>query len=573
MPRRSALAAVVLLPFLAASCVQLPASGPVIGVGSQGDTDVRPPSDIDPEPPQPGESRLDVVDGFLDAMTAWPITTTVAKEYLTSDAAKEWNPVAATVVYANFDPPTDDGSQVTVRLSGAARLDPSGAWEGQVPASRSAVSFDVEVQDGEYRIANPPDQMIVPATWFQQRFGEVELYYFDPGAKYLVPEPVFAPIGDQLPTALVSALLAGPPRDLDGVVRTFVPAGLSLSLSVPVTDGVAQVDLVGGHIQPSAQEADLLLAQVAATLRQDATLTGFRLRINGQPVGGADRVHPVDLGAVRMATAQSSHTLYGVLRNRLVSGDPSRFLPVPGPFGAGEEVLDSVAMAPDGRNAVAVTAGGTAAVEAPATAVTHPSVRVLLTGATALVRPTVDLAGRVWLLDRGPRGARVHCWQDGRTTEVTMPGVSGRDARRLLVSRDGTRLIAVVHRPDGDRILGARVATTPDGQVRRLVDPFHVPLGPGRGISDVAWAAPTLLAVLSPTRPGSLYQVDVVPADGSTIGADSVSTVISGHVTGLAGTPDPDQPTYAVLNGVLVDVRTRVSTPLPSRPTDLGYPG
>ncbi|GAB3852297.1 LpqB family beta-propeller domain-containing protein [Nocardioides maradonensis] len=571
--RRSLAATVLLLPVLVAGCVQLPDTGPVVSVASRGADTTRPPSDIDAEPPQPGESRLDVVNGFLEAMTAWPITTRVAKEYLTSDAAREWNPVASMVVYATYDPPTDDGHRVSLRLRGAARLDSAGAWRGAVPAAHRTISFDVVREDGEYRIADPPDQMLVPTTWFQQRFSEVALSYFDPAARYLVPEPVFAPRGDQLPTALMTALLAGPPNGLAGVVRTFLPAGLSLSLSVPVTNGVAQVDLAGGRTQPSAEEARLILAQVAATLRQDADLTGFRLRLNGQPVGGSDRVHPVDLDAGMMAMAQTPSILYGVARGRLVGGDPSRLLPVPGPLGDGSYPIDSFAMVPDGRNAVAVTDGGTTAIEAPTTSLLHPRVRILLSGASSLARPTVDLAGRVWLVDRRSRGAVVRCWQDGHLTTLVLPGATGQEVRRLLVSRDGTRLVAVVHRPSGDRIVGARVATAPDGRVRRLVAPFQVPIGPGRGVDDIAWASPTLLAVLSPTRPGSLYQVDIVPADGSTIGAGSVSTVIGGHVTALAGSPDPDQSTYAVLDGALVDVRTRVSTPVAARLGQLTYPG
>ena len=268
VPRRLAGLAVVLLLLAYAGCAQLPHSGPVVVGSSHGATETRLPSDIDPEPPQHGESRLDVVDGFLEAMTAWPITTSVAKQYLTDDAAREWNPEAATMVYANFAPPTDDDKGVTVRLSGAARLDSAGAWRGQVPADGQTLRFTVVRQHGEYRIANPPDAMVVPTTWFQQRFGQVALYYFDSASKYLVPEPVFVPLGDQLPTALVEALLAGPPEGLRGVVRTFLPAGLSIGLSVPVSGtGVADINLVGEQTQPSSEEAELLVAQLAATLR------------------------------------------------------------------------------------------------------------------------------------------------------------------------------------------------------------------------------------------------------------------------------------------------------------------
>jgi hypothetical protein len=573
--RRWAVVAVVLLPVAVSGCVRLPDSGPIINTGSHGATDQRPPSYIDPEPPQPGESRLDVVNGFLEAMTAWPISTTVAKEFLTPDAAQSWNPNAAMVVYTNFAPPTDDGGGVRVRMSGAARLDSSGAWSGEVPTAHRTLRFQVVRQHGQYRIANPPDQMVVPGTWFQQRFGEVALYYFDTSAKYLVPEPIFVPLGDQLPTALVSSLVSGPPRNLAGVVRTFLPTGVSISLSVPVTDGIAHIDLVGGRTRPSAQEADLLLAQLAATLRQDAALVGFRVTLNGGPLvaGGSDRVYPVDLDARLMPIAQTPFTMYAVARHRMVGGDQNKMLPIQGPLGTGSFAIDSVAMAPEGSRAVAIVGGGTSAIEAPTSTVRHPRVRTLVVGATALARPTIDVAGRVWLLDRTARGAVIRCWQDGRLSVLRMSGVTGHNAQRLIVSRDGTRLLAVVHARTGDTILGARVATSPDGRVRGLVDPFRIPVGVGRRIADIAWADPTRIAVLSPTRPGSLYQVDILPVDGSTIGANGVSTVIGGHVIGLAGSADPDLPTYAVLSGALVDVRTRLSTALGTRVSNLTYPG
>ena len=68
------------------------------------------------------------------------------------------------------------------------------------------------VEDGEYRINNPPDALVVPATWFAQRFSQVSLYYFDRTGSVLVPEPVFVPLGDQLATSLVTGLVAGRAR-------------------------------------------------------------------------------------------------------------------------------------------------------------------------------------------------------------------------------------------------------------------------------------------------------------------------------------------------------------------------
>ena len=54
------------------------------------------------------------------------------------------------------------------------------------------------IENGEWRIAEAPDALIVPETWFEQRFRQVSLYFFDPSAQILVPEPVFVPRGDQL---------------------------------------------------------------------------------------------------------------------------------------------------------------------------------------------------------------------------------------------------------------------------------------------------------------------------------------------------------------------------------------
>lgn len=575
LPRWVALLLVVALPAAYAGCVQMPDSGPIVSGHSESAADASMPSDIDPQPPQQGASRLDVVNGFLQAMTAWPVKTTVAKEYLTSDAAREWNPNGGTIVYDSSAPPSDDAGQVTVRLGGASRLDSTGAWRGPAPAGDHTLRFRVVREHGEYRIANPMDSMVVPSTWFQQRFGEIALYYFDPEAKYLVPEPVFVPQGDQLPTALVTALIAGPPRGLGGVVRTFVPPGLSVGLSVPVSaKGIAEVSLDGQQAQPSAEEAQLLLAQVATTLRQDPAITGFRVTLDERPVRArnGDSTLPIDFGSQFTASGAATGNLFGIDRGRLVEGDPANLTPVPGPFGTPGRDLDSVAVEPAGDRAVGVTDGGRTAVQAPLST-GGPAVRTLLTGATSLARPTADLAGRIWLLDRRSGGARIYCVQDGRADVVRVPGVSGADVRRLVVSRDGTRLVAVVHRASGDEVRGARVATAPSGRVARVVHPFRVPVGAGQRIVDIGWASPTRLAILMPNRPGGLFQIEIVPADGSTVGADTLSTVIGGHVLGLAASPDPDQPTYAVLKNTLVDVRTRVSTQLAGSPTHVGYAG
>ena len=49
------------------------------------------------------------------------------------------------------------------------------------------------MEDGEWRIDAAPDALIVPEDWFETRYRQVSLYFFDPTASILAPEPVFVP--------------------------------------------------------------------------------------------------------------------------------------------------------------------------------------------------------------------------------------------------------------------------------------------------------------------------------------------------------------------------------------------
>lgn len=576
--RRLLLAVAVLLAL--SGCVQLPAEGPVVEAGLGGGTDDHPAGAHDPVPPEPGASRQTIVTGFLDAMTGWPNQVNVSKQYLTSDAADAWNPEAGTIVYADTLPAQEVGGEVSVELTDADRLDANRGWRGSLSPAELTLDFHLVLEDGEFRIADPPDALVVPASWFQQRFRQVALYFFDPILQILVPEPVFVPEGEQLATSLVSALLAGPPARLDGVVRTMVPPGLDEGLSVPVTaDGVAEVALVGEAPEPSAEEARLMLAQLAWTLSQDPEVSAVRVTIGGEAVpvpGGASEYEVVDADTFDPAGASASAQLYGLRGGRVVSGGPGVMTPIAGPFGSGDYGLADVAVAPRGDRAAGVLAGRTAALVAP---VGRPStgeakVDTVLDDGVDLARPTWDYAGRLWLLDRRPDGAVVHVADHGPAREVRVPGVTGEEARQLLVSRDGSRLVAVVRDGGSDRLVIARVVVGDTGRVDQVVLSTVISeLGGIPTIIDVAWSSPTAIAVLTPASSRRLFEIDTVVADGASVGTDTLSTIVSGPALGLAASPDEELVPYAVLRDALVDLREQTTTPLGTRTQALDYAG
>ena len=557
-------------------CIGLPEDGPVIDADVAGERSQDRVSSHDARPPQPGDSRLEVVNGFLEAMMAWPISTTVAKEYLTDDAAEEWRP-DKTVIYTVLGQSQEDGGTVTIPMRDAALLDETGGWRGSIPEDRSTLEFQMTVEDGEFRILDPMDALVVRSTWFDQRYRQASLYYFDPTAQVLVPEPVFVPVGESFATNLVEALLAGPPPRLGDVVETFIPSGLSVGLSVPVVEGVAVLDLQGDAPDTLAAVAELALAQLAATLAQEPTITALRVSIGGQEVeppgsaaqydvGTADEFDPADTG--------SAGVLYGLQRGRLVSGSVDDLRVVDGPLGREQGRFDSVAVAPVGDRIAAVTEDRRQVLVAPLRSPDGEAVvDTLVPDGTDLTQPSWDASGRLWILDRGPDRARILVSENGiRVREVTVPGVSRADARRILVSRDGTRLIALVNRPEGDRLVAARIVLDNTGRVARIVEPTVIRTFTGQHAIDVAWTSSAQIAVLSPARPGELFEVETVAADGATVGVDTLSQLVRGRVIGLAGEPYTETPVYAVTRNALIDIRTGEEVPA-KRVRDLDYAG
>lgn len=582
-PRRpvalaAALTTLTALAVVLAGCVALPTDGPVVESEPTAQEDARRASDIDARPPVAGASRSEVVTGFLDAMTAWPIQTSVAKQYLTDEAAAGWNPEQETVIYSDSLPASETGGSVAVELTSADRLDEGGGWRGAMSGDDLTLRYRVTVEDGEFRIADPDDALVVPASWFRQRYRQVSLYYFDPLAQILVPEPVFVPRGAQLATSLVSGLLAGPPPLARGVVRSFLPQGLSVGLSVPVDDdGVAAISLVGEAPDVTAEESRLILAQLAWTLRQDPAVDALRVTVDGEalPLPGGASQYPVDAAEdLGPAGPNAATPLYGLSRGRLVWGSSGNLTPASGPFGDENAGLAAVAVRPDGLRGAALDLDGRRVrVASVADDPDQPQPRTVLDGGV-YARPTWDVAGRLWVLER--RGRRAVVWLvDGQQArQIDVPTITGTDAHALIVSRDGTRLIGVVRTGAGDEVRGARLVIGGRGRVTGARAPFVVRAAEEGRITDLAWTSPIQVGLLSPTAPGNLYEVDVVAADGASVGVRVLSSIVTGRVLGLAGSPTQGAAMLAVLpDGYLDLVRQQESDTGGVPLTQLDYAG
>ncbi len=222
-----------------------------------------------------------------------------------------------------------------------------------------------------------------------------------------------------------------------------------------------------------------------------------------------------------------------------------------------------------------------AAARQPTIGLPSSGVVTVVEGGTDLLNPAWDFAGRLWVVDRTSTGAKVRYLERGRTHVIDVPDVSGKQVTQFLISRDGTRFVAVVRTRQPDQP-GVTVDELRVGRLQLLdantqeiqalpTEQISLGLEPLR-VKDIAWTSTTTIAVLSTIDEGKLHSVQTVAVDGAP--TDRTSTTVAGGVVGLAGTPVPDSRQYAVTPTTLIDLPTLSETYLGDALIEsLGYVG
>ena len=531
---------------LLTSCVQVPDAGPVMEE-EQRPAETEPLGQYNnPPPPVPGASATDVVNGFLTAMTATPLQIRTAQKYLTGPGKASWQPKRVIVYTSHSTPRGTD--EVHMRIRGG-KVGADAQWRGMLSHSAQRMTFPMVKQGGEWRIASAPNALIVSRQFFDAQFQDAQLYYFDPSGRILVPETVHVPQGSQLASALLRALLTGPPASLTGVTRTFLPQGMTLGLSVVVgKGGVAEVSLRGPDPGPlSTKATQLMLAQLTWTLREDPAITAFRLTINDRQVTEASgvstfRTAPAPADPHDPAVSQASSLVFALHRGKLVSGSADHPTKVTGPFGKADLGIGAFAVSLDGNQMAGIDPGGL--LVGPVVEDTQPS-RVL-TG-PGLLRPAWDFANRLWEVQNGPRGATVICLDRGRLRDVRVPGITGEAVNRFLVSRDGSRLVAVLRGPRVDKIVVSRLRYNSNDRVvgATRARPIRWFSGDATRVRDIGWTSPTTIAVLN--HVGNAHsETRIFDVDGSTPPNEAQPVTLTGDVVHLATSPVAGQTPYAV---------------------------
>ena len=328
----------------------------------------------------------------------------------------------------------------------------------------------------------------------------MSLYFFDPTARDPGPRAGVRPRGR--PVRVVAGARAADPTatsDPQDVTRTLLPAGLHATGS-RCRSPCRRSPRCPCRATPAAVDEQTSRADAGPavwTLRQEPRIRAVQLSIGDEDDRPARRGHagqPRCRQRLRPHRLPASGDLFAPRRrtrrtglDRLVAGHV-------GPLGH----RTGSACAPSASTSRATRVAGVSGDGTERAASGRSTSRGGGRGRQRGRRPAPPGLGlpRPHLGARPGGGARGH-QRRGRTAgraRSTVPGVSGRDVDQLLVSRDGSRLVAVVRTPQGRPRRRQPDPARRGGAVlraHRAVVLDFVPDGANPRIRDIGWRSPT----------------------------------------------------------------------------------
>lgn len=525
--RRTIAVVVVGMLLALTACTGLPASGPVNPGNQPRDASESQPFDLVPDPPIAGSSPQQIVDGFLRAGSGVQNDWATARLYLTPDFSKQWSPQAGVTIESPTERPaataaspapgaTDSPDTVTItqRITAEAVVLDSGEYtpfEGNVP-----LEFRLVRVDGEWRIDEANDGVVLSPDVFELVYQPAAIQYFAPSWEYLVPDVRWYP-RPLAATRAVQALVGGARSSwLQTSVVSAFPEGVSLvGNAVTISGGEATVELSAGVRGLEPITLDRMQTQLRQSLAS-VDVGSVQMTVDNTPLDAQE----VSLHHARVSTSplvKLSGGDFGFLGSETLE-------PVPGLSGAIASIdARAISVAADMRSAAVLTVSG-----AVVRVDFEGRVTSLDTTRRSLAAASIDPSGAVWSVPHDdPDAFLVFPAGSSQPISVTAPWAAASHLDAFQVSRDGTRLAALVSAHGRTEVWLAGIMRDRDGSRISLSEPQVLAAVPGNGI-DLAWLDADHLGV-------------VLTAEGSTmllrqpVGGPGSFTKVSAAVTAIAG--------------------------------------
>jgi hypothetical protein len=449
-----------------------------------------------------------IITGFVQAAIGPQSSYAVARQFLSTGFADEWDPNAGVLVRSGQQSTSQlDDNSFELHFTATASVDSTGQYTSLESPQPATVQFELVKQRGEWRIAETSDGIVLTEQYFDDIFEPYPLYFFAPGFQHLVPDLRWFPNLSTTSSRLVRGLLAGPSEWMQPpAVVTAFPEGTE-ALLVNVDNGSAIVDL-SAEARADTVALQRMKLQLTSTLSSVLSIQSVEVRIERTPttipdLGGAGPETDPQVDGTPLVLAGG---VFGFLSN-----GQAQSLPVVG---------DAVAA----LQPTSVTLGGdevTAAVLNPAGAwvVRRDATPLLVDERPGLIPPSLDTENFLWSVPSADPSAVIAYAPGGQASAVATSWGEGARIVSMDVSRDGARLLALLDSAQGPRLAVASIVRDENGTPLRLTSPtLELDAVPGEPI-DATWVDNVTVATL--TRP--------------TTSADPVVTLqqVSGRVTDL----------------------------------------
>ena len=476
---------------LLAGCAGIPQSGaPRIGqpVERAEDAEV----EFLPEGPESGASQERILRGFIEAASSPREDYATAREYLAPEIRADWNPDLNVIVDAAGEREYESLDKTSMQLTVVPLADVNEQGEYTEFTSRTPLiqGYSFTQVKGEWRISVAPDRVILDPQQFDEVFSPYAVTFFDPSWTYLVPDLRWFPSRASTGTRIVKALLEGPSPLLAGAVTTAFPEGTTLTKNaVPVVGDVAQIDLSSEVFQADEPTLQRMQAQLSGSLTGVSSINSVSITVNN---------NTENIPALAVPTPRV---------------DPRALVLTPDGFGflsSGDslERLDGISPQIEALAPSAVVVNATHSLAAARTASGVFAVRssgsepLRVDARPDLIAPSLDRFGYIWSVPSSRPGALLVSRSDGSQSEVLTSWPEASSILSIAVSRDGTRVLALVRVGDESRLLVAGIQRGKDDAPVSLGDAQSLAVGAGTAVTST-WVDDLTVATLTTTPDGS----------------------------------------------------------------------
>lgn len=527
---------VLAVSLLLSACAAVPTTGPVEFHTAQAagqNSGVK----VEAVAPSDGASQTLIVEGFLHAMGSYQPDYAIARQYLTDDAARRWDPTAGVQVYADGAQLNDTGQSIVLSYTLVGRINAAGAYAAANELKPSSHDFAlVKNAAGQWRISAPLAGLLVSNYLFSISYLSLNLNFLDTTGTVLVPDPRFFADGDAATVATAQALLDGPTASLAPVVRRIDTTGITVTSVEVNANGTAVIELGGQANRLTTEQRQLLLPEFAHTMTGFDPVSSVEVVSGGSTWSDADGrvvVYPSDSATLVPTDYRTPRLLYAIRDKKVYrqrdAGQWSDLAEV----ATGLTAPELLAVNGSASEFAAVTASRTRLQDV---ASNGGKVRELRQG-TGLLRPSFARNGELWSLAAGS-ARQVRVFKGDGELKVDPSALPDAPVVASSVSPDGTRLALVIKRGsgtevgvagivrDGDRISFAGWTTVSLSSVSATAST----------VRDLGWWTTTEFALLLAGRSSdaSVVLVSQDSATGSDIGPGDAGdlerlAVVPGH--------------------------------------------